>query len=124
MSLHFYKAKVTKIDRETSDCVRISFEIPAENREKFKYKAGQYLNLKLNLNGEEIRRSYSLCSSPFEADLSVAVKKIPHGKFSSYANGIMKVDDEIDFKSIETDKDNNSTEHFGKGYFRTKVTKL
>lgn len=96
MSLHFYKAKVTKIDRETSDCVRISFEIPAENQEKFKYKAGQYLNLKLVLDGEEIRRSYSLCSSPYEADLSVAVKKIPNGKFSSYANGIMKVDDEID----------------------------
>jgi ring-1,2-phenylacetyl-CoA epoxidase subunit PaaE len=96
MSLHFYKAKVTKIVKETSDCVRISFKIPEENQVKFFYKSGQYLNLKIDLNGEEIRRSYSICSAPFEDELSVAVKKIANGKFSTFATGSLKVGTEIE----------------------------
>ena len=96
MSLHFYKAKVIKIVRETSDCVRISFDVPDEHKTKFQFKAGQYLNLKIDLNNEEIRRSYSICSSPFENELSVAVKKIPLGKFSSHAISTMKENDTIE----------------------------
>lgn len=96
MSLHFYKAKVTKIDKETSDCVKITFQLPTEHRDKFHFISGQYLNLKMDLNGTEIRRSYSICSAPFEKDLSVAVKKISKGIFSTYANENLKEGDEID----------------------------
>lgn len=96
MSYHFYKLTIDKIIRETTDCVKISFRIPDEYKDMFNFHSGQYLNLKLMLNNEEIRRSYSICSAPFEEGLSVAVKKITGGKFSTYANAQLKEGDAIE----------------------------
>jgi ring-1,2-phenylacetyl-CoA epoxidase subunit PaaE len=75
MSIHFHKLKIKEIRRETADCVSISFEIPPELKHSFLFQQGQNITVKKNLDGEEARRSYSICSAPFENELRVAVKK-------------------------------------------------
>jgi ring-1,2-phenylacetyl-CoA epoxidase subunit PaaE len=94
--IHFHKVSVKEVRRETTDCVSISFDIPAELADSFKYKAGQYVTLRTNINGEEIRRSYSLCSSPLDNEWRVAVKKVEEGKFSELALNHLKAGDEIE----------------------------
>ena len=96
MSIHFHKLKVKEIKRETADCVSISFEIPPELKDSFLFQHGQNITVKKNLDGEEARRSYSICSSPFEDELRVAVKKVDGGVFSTFANIDLKVGDELD----------------------------
>jgi ring-1,2-phenylacetyl-CoA epoxidase subunit PaaE len=80
------KLTIKDIRRETPDCVSIAFEVPEEIKPLFEFRQGQNLTLRLRLNGEELRRSYSICSSPFENELRVAVKRAPHGRFSTHAN--------------------------------------
>ena len=88
--IHFYKVAVKEVRKETADCVSIEFDIPADYKEIFQYKAGQYITLRTIINDKEIRRSYSLCSSPLCNEWRIAVKKVPDGIFSSYANDILK----------------------------------
>jgi len=92
----FYKVRVSDIVRETNDCVSIGFEIPKDLLSTFSYQAGQYVVVKTNIDGNEIRRSYSLCSSPIEGIWRIAVKKIKNGVFSTYANTRLKVGDSIE----------------------------
>ncbi|WP_121908004.1 2Fe-2S iron-sulfur cluster-binding protein [Ulvibacter antarcticus] len=89
----FHNIKVKDIYKETGDCSVISFEIPEELKSDFKYRQGQHLTLKADINGEDVRRSYSLCSSPLEDDWKVAVKLIPEGKFSTYVNDTLQTGD-------------------------------
>ncbi len=86
MATHFQSLKIREVRRETPSTVSIAFEIPSDLREEYAYEAGQYLTLRTLLNGEELRRSYSLCSSPGQDDYRVAVKEVEGGKFSSWAN--------------------------------------
>ena len=90
MATHFRTLKIKDIRKETTDCVSVSFEIPDEWTKEFQFKQGQNITVKTVLEGEEIRRSYSICSSPLDNELRIAVKKIPNGKFSSYANQQLK----------------------------------
>ncbi|PDS26824.1 2Fe-2S iron-sulfur cluster-binding protein [Flavobacterium branchiophilum] len=92
----FYPLKVSHLFKETADCTVITFEIPIEFQSIFAYKQGQYLTLKATINHTEIRRSYSLSSSPLENLWQVAVKKVPHGVFSSYINDQLQVGDVIE----------------------------
>ena len=87
MALQFHRLIVKDVRQETPDCVSVSFEIPEGLKKDFQYTAGQNLTLRTWLNGnEEVRRSYSLCSSPLENEWRVAIKKVPGGQFSTYAN--------------------------------------
>jgi ring-1,2-phenylacetyl-CoA epoxidase subunit PaaE len=86
----FYSIPVAEIHRETKDCVSISLAIPSDLHNQFQYKAGQYLTIRTQINGAEVRRSYSLSSAPSEHKWQVAIKKIPHGLFSTYANDTLK----------------------------------
>ena len=95
----FYNIKVADIYKETEDTSVITFDIPSELEEEFKFRQGQHLTLKADIDGEDVRRSYSLCSSPFENQWKVAVKQIPEGKFSTYINEKVKVGDHIDVMS-------------------------
>ncbi|MEO7309446.1 MAG: 1,2-phenylacetyl-CoA epoxidase subunit PaaE [Chitinophagaceae bacterium] len=96
MSTKFYPLRVKKINRETNDCVSLSFDIPDDLKELFRYKQGQYLTLRTHIGDEEVRRSYSLCSSPLDAHWRVAVKKVPGGLFSGYANEVLKPGDIVE----------------------------
>lgn len=82
----FFKLSVKEIKRETPEAVSILFHVPAEIQENYQFVAGQYINLKLTLDGIEIRRAYSLCSTPESGDLRIAVKAIKNGYFSKFAN--------------------------------------
>ncbi len=96
MALHFHKLRVKNIRRETNDCVSIAFDIPRELKADFQFKQGQNITIKSIINGEELRRSYSICSSPLDNELRVAVKKVDGGAFSSFANEELKEDDLLD----------------------------
>lgn len=93
----FHRLKVAEITRETADCVSVAFNVPTDAKKEFDYIQGQYLTLKLSVNGEELRRSYSLCTSPVaDAELRVAVKKVKDGRASTYINDVLKVGDEME----------------------------
>jgi len=82
----FHKLTIKEIIKETSDAVSITFDIPEHLKNDFTFIAGQYINLKTDIDGEEVRRAYSLCSSPNSGTVKVAVKAVEGGKFSVYAN--------------------------------------
>jgi ring-1,2-phenylacetyl-CoA epoxidase subunit PaaE len=92
----FHQLKVSDVRRETADTVSIAFEVPEQEKDQFKFKAGQYVTLKTFINGEDIRRSYSICASPAENELRVAVKKVEGGKFSEWANKGLKIGDSLE----------------------------
>jgi len=92
----FHEIEVAEVYKETSDCTVITFNIPENLREEFNYIQGQYLTLRKIINGEDVRRSYSLCSSPIENQWKVAVKQIPGGVFSTYANTELKAGDTLE----------------------------
>lgn len=92
----FHSLKVKELIKETSDCTSIAFELTDDLYDVFEYKQGQYLTLRTEINGEDIRRSYSLCSSPLDGEMRVAVKKIEEGKFSTFANDVLKEGDTLD----------------------------
>ena len=96
MSLHFHSLFIKQIRKETADCVSVAFDIPNDLKKTFQYQAGQYLTLRTIINGEEIRRSYSLCSSPLQNEWRIAIKKNTGGVFSTYANEKLKAGDSID----------------------------
>ncbi|MFN6036996.1 MAG: 2Fe-2S iron-sulfur cluster-binding protein [Bacteroidota bacterium] len=93
----FHSLKVSDIRRETIEAVSISFEIPASLQPEYLYKHGQYITLKLNIGGEELRRSYSVCTSPYyENELRVAVKTVKDGRVSTYLNSHLKKGDVLE----------------------------
>lgn len=96
MSVHFETLRIKDIRKETSDCVSIAFDIPEAKQSLFQYKQGQYITIRSFVNQEELRRSYSLCSAPFEKEWRIAVKKTPGGVFSAYANEQLKAGDMLD----------------------------
>jgi ring-1,2-phenylacetyl-CoA epoxidase subunit PaaE len=90
----FHSLKVKEVRRETAEAVSVSFDVPAQLMADYQFKQGQYLTLKLKVGGEEIRRSYSICTSPFsEKDLRIAVKEVEGGRASTYINRQLKAGD-------------------------------
>jgi ring-1,2-phenylacetyl-CoA epoxidase subunit PaaE len=92
----FYALKIKEIKKETADCVSVLFDIPEHLAPNFTFKQGQYLTLKTTVDGEEIRRSYSICSAPFENELRIAIKHVEGGIFSTYANKKLKKGDTLE----------------------------
>jgi len=86
MSTSFYNLKIKKTVSETADAVSYYFEIPEEHSDLYSYKAGQYLTLKVEIDGSEYRRCYSLCSSPIENEHAVTIKRVEGGRISNYLN--------------------------------------
>lgn len=93
---HFHTLTIKNIERVTSKSVTITFEVPQDLKEAYKFKAGQYITIKANINGTEIRRDYSLCSSPKSGVLKVAVKEVKGGTFSAFVNKQLKVGDQLE----------------------------
>lgn len=89
MSIHFEKLRVAEVKKETDDCVSILFTVPAELKESFHFTQGQYVTIRAVIDGKDVRRSYSICSSPLDGELRIAVKKTEQGIFSTYANELL-----------------------------------
>lgn len=92
----FETVSVKEVRQETADCVSIALDVPANKASDFVFKQGQYITLKTTINGEEIRRSYSICSSPLDNEIRVAVKKVPGGIFSTWANEWLKAGTQLE----------------------------
>jgi len=92
----FHTLTIKEIHRETENSVTISFSVPEDLKPNFAFKSGQYITLKTAINGNEIRRDYSLCSSPKSGEIKVAVKAITDGTFSMYANNQLKAGDTLE----------------------------
>ena len=92
----FHPLTIRDVRRETPDAVSIAFDIPAELAADYAYEPGQYLTLRTSLDGEEVRRSYSICSGVADPHLRVGIKKVAAGLFSTYANDSLKVGDTLE----------------------------
>ena len=115
MSQQFFPLKVSQIDKTTEDCSVLTFEVSEDLKKQFEYIQGQYLTLRATIDGEEVRRSYSLCSSPLDEEWKVAVKKIEDGRFSTFANEVLNAGDTLEvmppngrfYKEVEKDAEKN-----------------
>ncbi|MFN5845812.1 MAG: 1,2-phenylacetyl-CoA epoxidase subunit PaaE [Flavobacteriia bacterium] len=96
MTPKFHTLQIADIRKETEDTVSIAFQVPDSCISDYDFYAGQYLTLRSKINGEDVRRSYSLCSAPFEKEWRVAVKQVVNGVFSTYANENLKKGDSLD----------------------------
>src|SRR4051812_48386107 len=92
----FHRLTVSDLRRESPDAVSLSFAIPPELAEGYHFAPGQYLTLRTTIDGEEVRRSYSICSGPDDGELRIAVKKVDGGAFSSWAADELKPGDELE----------------------------
>src|SRR6202048_370918 len=92
----FHRLAVNDLRREASDAVSLTFAIPKELADDYSFNPGQYLTLRTTMDGEEVRRSYSICSGPDDGELRIAVKKVDGGAFSNWAADELKSGDELD----------------------------
>jgi ring-1,2-phenylacetyl-CoA epoxidase subunit PaaE len=99
---NFHSLKIKEVKKETAEAVSVTFEVPANLKEIFEYKPGQYLTLKTNLNGQEQRRAYSICTSPYiEKELTIAIKKVKNGVVSTFLNTQLKAGDSLEVMSAQ-----------------------
>lgn len=116
MSRKLQDIRVKSVDRETEDSVVVSFDIPSELQDEFAFVPGQYLTMEAEIAGEAVRRSYSLCSAPFEKEWKVAIKRVENGKFSTYANKDLKSGDILKVLppdgNFQLKTDSNSQNHY------------
>lgn len=92
----FHRLAVKDLRRETPDAISMTFAIPQQLAGDYSFQPGQYLTLRTTMDGEEVRRSYSICSGPDDGELRVAVKRVNGGAFSSWAAEELKCGDELD----------------------------
>jgi ring-1,2-phenylacetyl-CoA epoxidase subunit PaaE len=92
----FHPLPIARVDRETRDAVAITFAVPDALADQFRWEQGQHLTLRADIGGEDLRRSYSICSAVQDGALRIAVKKSPGGAFSTWANDALKAGDTID----------------------------
>ncbi|MBE9539025.1 MAG: phenylacetate-CoA oxygenase/reductase subunit PaaK [Proteobacteria bacterium] len=92
----FYSLTVAAVAPETDNAIKVSFAVPHELRETFNYKQGQYLTLESTVDGEQVRRSYSICSGINDKTMQVAIKRVEGGVFSNYANDVLEAGTTLD----------------------------
>jgi ring-1,2-phenylacetyl-CoA epoxidase subunit PaaE len=92
----FHPLKIKAIRRETADCISVTFDVPEELSEAYRFTQGQHLTLKTAIDGEEVRRSYSICANPADEELRVAIKKVEGGRFSTFANEQLQAGDTLE----------------------------
>jgi len=96
MSASFHTLRIAEIVPETAEAKSIRFDVPEELRGAFAFKPGQHLTLKADIDGEDVRRNYSLCVAPQDGQLKVTVKRIAGGIFSNWANDNLKPGDVVE----------------------------
>ena len=92
----FHSLTISDIRKETDDAVCLTFDVPADLAETYRFIQGQYLTLKAHIDGSEVRRSYSICAGVDDGELRVAVKKVAGGVFSTFANEELGTGDVIE----------------------------
>jgi ring-1,2-phenylacetyl-CoA epoxidase subunit PaaE len=92
----FHRLAVSDLRREASDAVSMTFAIPRDLADDYAFSPGQYLTLRMTVGGEEVRRSYSICSGPDDGEIRIAVKRVDGGAFSSFVTDELKPGDMLD----------------------------
>ena len=92
----FHRLSIRSVEPETRDAVAITFAVPEALVEPFRYSAGQHLTLRADIDGQDVRRSYSICSGVHDGTLRIAVKRNPGGVFSAWANETLKTGDTLE----------------------------
>lgn len=95
----FHRLTVTQIEKLTPSAVKISFQIPENLRKVFEFEAGNYITLQTTIDNQLVRRAYSICSAIDDEQISVAIKRVPNGIFSTYATTQLKVGDQLEVMS-------------------------
>ncbi len=95
----FHPLRVSDLRRETADAISLSFDVPDDLAELYRFSPGQYLTLRTTIAGQELRRSYSICSAPADGELRVAIKRVDDGVFSTWANQTLRRGDVLDVMS-------------------------
>lgn len=112
----FHKLSVKEVRRETPNAVSVVFNIPEDLKEEFNFIPGQYITLQIDLDGNKIRRAYSICSSQKSNELRVAIKSVEKGSFSVYANTKLKPGDIIEVADPEGKFNLNTSDSNKKNY--------
>ncbi|MBK9338450.1 MAG: ferredoxin--NADP reductase [Lewinellaceae bacterium] len=94
--MHFHTLTISKITPETPDTVTLEFQIPEDLQDSFAYKQGQHVTIRHEIGGHEIRRSYSMSSSPLETRFAVTVKKVAGGQMSVFLHDTAKPGDTLE----------------------------
>ena len=115
--MDFHSLTISRIEEETEKCRSYFFDIPEELTDKFQFKAGQYLTLRATINGEDIRRAYSICTAPIDSEIGVSVKVVEGGKMSTYLHQEIKESDTIlvslpEGKFIVEKDEDNARDHY------------
>lgn len=95
----FHNLQVKEVIQETPDAVSVTFGVPEDIQDIFVYTQGQHLTLRKEIEGEDLRRSYSICTSVAEKKVKVAIRKVVDGRFSGYANSSLKEGDHLEVMS-------------------------
>ena len=97
----FHKVNIQEVKQETANAVSVLFDIPEQLKQDFNFVSGQYITLQTIIKGEEVRRAYSICSTPKSNEVRVAIKAVENGTFSQYATSDLKAGDEIEISAPE-----------------------
>ncbi|MEN8879528.1 MAG: ferredoxin--NADP reductase [Polaribacter sp.] len=97
----FHKVNIQEVKQETANAVSVLFDIPEQLKQDFNFVSGQYVTLQTIINGEEVRRAYSICSTPKSNEIRVAIKAVENGTFSQYATTKLKAGDSIEISAPE-----------------------
>lgn len=97
----FHKLEIQEIIKQTPNAVSITFNVPDKLKGDFLFQAGQYITIKKEIDGEDIRRAYSICSAPSSGELTVAVKSVEDGTFSVFANTQLQEGDTLEVSAPE-----------------------
>jgi len=95
MSTLFYPLTVRSVQPDTAEAAIVCFEVPADLRERFAFTQGQYLTLRAEIDGQDLRRSYSICAGVDDDELRVGVRRVAGGLFSNWVNTSLKAGDQI-----------------------------
>jgi ring-1,2-phenylacetyl-CoA epoxidase subunit PaaE len=101
MTPRFHTLRIAEVRRETPEAVSLRFEVPGELAPDYTFTQGQHITLRVHLDGQELRRSYSICAGADDAELRVAIKQVPGGVFSTYANARLEPGSAIDVLTPE-----------------------
>jgi ring-1,2-phenylacetyl-CoA epoxidase subunit PaaE len=94
--LKFHPLKVTDVRPEAQDAVCLTFEVPAALRDEYRFEAGQHIGVRLELGGEELRRTYSIVSAPGDAELRIGIRVHPQGQLSRHIASRIRAGDTLD----------------------------
>ncbi|HZP87788.1 MAG TPA: 1,2-phenylacetyl-CoA epoxidase subunit PaaE [Burkholderiales bacterium] len=101
MTARFHRLRIAEVRRETAEALSVRFEVPRDLAADYAFVQGQHLTLRTQLNGQELRRSYSVCSGVDDGELRIAIKRVPGGLFSEWAMLQLRAGEAIDVLTPE-----------------------